>query len=132
MNEWKVFEKSWFTSKKFWAFLIMEALLFTLALMALKLQPNLGWPLSAFMVFTVFVMGFCAVEYVGKQADLDKFIRGAAIEMMKESTPVQVDEEESAEVPKNPVAPIVVTTGVPVVQDGQTNSVSQGATTDAR
>ena len=75
----KRFEKSLFKSKKFIAFLIMEALLTTLAILALKWQPSLGWPLSAFMVSIVFIMGFIAISFNGKQATLDMYVRMAAI-----------------------------------------------------
>jgi hypothetical protein len=79
-------------SKKFVAFLLMELLLGAMAILALKWQPSLGWPLAAFMVMTVLVMGFIAVMYIGKQADLEKFLKLAAIgtakkEELLESSP---------------------------------------------
>lgn len=79
-------------SKKFISFLLMELLLGAMAILALKWQPELGWPLSAFMVMCVLVMGFIAVMYIGKQADLEKFLKLAAIGQeiagaKKENTP---------------------------------------------
>jgi hypothetical protein len=70
-------------SKKFIAFLLMELILGSMAILALKWQPALGWPLAAFMVMCVLVMGFIAVLYIGKQADLEKFLKLAAIGVAK-------------------------------------------------
>ena len=75
----EVFEKAWFQSKKFIAFALVEALMATMAIIALKHQANLGWPLSAFMTGIVFVMGFVAIVFIGKQTDIDKFVRMAAL-----------------------------------------------------
>lgn len=75
--------KSMVRSKKFLAFLLMELLLGAMSILALKWQPELGWPLSAFMVMCVLVMGFIAVMYIGKQADLEKFLKLAAMGLDK-------------------------------------------------
>jgi formate/nitrite transporter FocA (FNT family) len=76
----EIFEKAWYASKKFIAFALVEVLMAVMAIVAVKHQANLGWPLSAFMTGIVFVMGFVAVVFLGKQADLDKFVRMAAIQ----------------------------------------------------
>ena len=73
-------EKSWYTSKKFWAFAITEALLFSLAMTALFKQPNLGWPLAAFMLSIVITMGAVAFGFNLSQAKLDSYVRGMAMQ----------------------------------------------------
>jgi formate/nitrite transporter FocA (FNT family) len=97
-----VFEKAWFQSKKFIAFALVEALMATMAIVALKHQENLGWPLSAFMTGIVFVMGFVAVVFIGKQTDLDKFVRMAA---MNYKQPLEETQSSMGENP--PIAPTV-------------------------
>jgi hypothetical protein len=72
-------EKPWWRSKKFIAFFLMEAAMLLMAVLALKWQENLGWPLAAFMVSIVFVMGFIAISFNGQQASLDMFVRGMAL-----------------------------------------------------
>ena len=46
---------------------------------ALITQPNLGWPLSAFMCGLVFMMGISTMWYLGKQAAADIAVRGYAM-----------------------------------------------------
>lgn len=72
-------DRPWWTSKKFWAFTVMELLLTTMAVLALYWQKELGWPLSTFMTGIVFAMGFIAVNYTSTQARLDLFVRGMAM-----------------------------------------------------
>lgn len=72
-------ERKGVASKKFRAFLLMEFLLATLALAALYLQRELGWPLASYMTAIVFAMGFIAVNYTSTQARLDMFVRGMAL-----------------------------------------------------
>ncbi len=79
MEVLKSVEKSWHQSKKFLAFIITESALVTMAILALKWQENLGWPLAAFMVTIVLVMGFISVAFNTKQATQDTFLRLAAI-----------------------------------------------------
>jgi len=83
-----MFEKSWFRSKKFIAFLLMEILLSALALIALYTQPALGWPLSAYMTCIVFTMGAIAFGFNGQQAALDKYLRGMVLAQRSPGTPV--------------------------------------------
>lgn len=71
-------EKSALRSKKFVVWLISEVFLATMAVLALKWQSGLGWPLSAFMLGIVFVMGVSTMYYLGKQAALDATVRGFA------------------------------------------------------
>jgi roadblock/LC7 domain-containing protein len=75
----KLVEKGAVGSKKFLAFLITEALLFTIAIAALKWQPDLGWPLAATMLAIVLIMGFVAVAFNTNQAKLDSYVRVAAL-----------------------------------------------------
>ena len=75
----KNFEKNVFTSKKSVLVFMVEVMLFVLALMALRWQPDLGWPLAAFMVCVVFTMGFILLVYIGKQSMVDAFTRGIAL-----------------------------------------------------
>jgi hypothetical protein len=69
--------KPWFRSKKFMAFLLMEILLSALAVFALTTQPDLGWPLSAFMTAIVLTMGAVAFGFNGQQASLDKYLQAS-------------------------------------------------------
>ena len=75
----KIVEKAWYQSKKFLAFLIVESMLFTMAVLALKWQANLGWPLSTFMLAIVLIMGFIAVAFNLQQSKVDSFVRVAAL-----------------------------------------------------
>ena len=72
-------EKPWYGSKKFLAFLFMEVILTALAGTALFTQPELGWPLAAFMLGIVLNMGFIALAFNGKQATLDMYVRAMAL-----------------------------------------------------
>jgi hypothetical protein len=82
----EVFEKAWFQSKKFIAFFVVDAMLAAMAIIALLKQSEIGWPLSAFMVGIVFVMGFVAVSFNSRQADVDKFVRMAALNYKQPET----------------------------------------------
>jgi hypothetical protein len=75
----KSFEKTWNKSKKFIAFLLMEALLYSLALVTLLSQDSVGWPLAAFMFGVVVSMGAMALAFNGRQAQLDAYVRGMAM-----------------------------------------------------
>jgi hypothetical protein len=90
-----VFEKGWAQSKKFIAFALTEVLMAIMAIVALKHQASIGWTLSAFMTGIVFVMGFVATVFLGKQADLDKFVRMAALNY-KNPNPNQLSENGTA------------------------------------
>ena len=79
----EVFEKAWYASKMFIAFFVVDAMLAAMAIVALIKQDSIGWPLSAFMVGIVFVMGFVAVSFNSRQADVDKFVRMAALNYKK-------------------------------------------------
>ena len=99
----KIVEKAWFQSKKFLAFITIEAMLFTMAVLALKWQANLGWPLSTFMLAIVLVMGFIAVAFNLSQAKTDSFVRVAALAAGKvpknimDRMEVSVDQPEDAD-----------------------------------
>ena len=75
----KVVEKAAWHSKKFLAFLIVEIFLFTMAVLALKWQQNLGWPLASFMLAIVLCMAFIVVAFNLNQTKLDSFVRVAAL-----------------------------------------------------
>ena len=75
----KNFEKNVFTSKKSILVFLVEIMLFSLAVMALRWQDNLGWPLAAFMVSITFAMGFILLVYIGKQSMVDAYTRGMAL-----------------------------------------------------
>ena len=72
------FEKSALKSKKFLAFLLCILVLAGLAVIALIFQ-DIGWPLAAFMLAIVFTIGFLGVGFVFSVAQLDKYVRLAAI-----------------------------------------------------
>ena len=71
-------DKSWYRSKKFLAFVVMELFMEGLAVLALLTQPGLGWPLAAFMLGLVVTQGAVAFAFTGQQAALDKYLRGMA------------------------------------------------------
>lgn len=73
------FEKPAYKSKKFFAWFLQETALTVMAILALKWQTNLGWPLSAFMLGIVFTMGFAYISYNGKTAMLEMYTRGMAL-----------------------------------------------------
>jgi hypothetical protein len=73
------YEKRWYASKKFIAFLIMELLLSAMAVVALFKQNDLGWPLAAFMLGIVITMGVIAMTFNGYQAKLDMYVRAMAL-----------------------------------------------------
>ena len=80
----KKFEKSWYQSKKFIAFITMEILLFTVLITLVfytVITGNfaLGWPSSSLGISLVFTMGFLALAFNNKQAALDKYVRGVAL-----------------------------------------------------
>lgn len=50
-----------------------------MAITALIKQQDLGWPLAAFMVGIVFMMGVSTMWYLGKQAAADIAVRGYAM-----------------------------------------------------
>ena len=72
-------EKPFYRSKKFYAGFLIESALTAMAIVALRWQTDLGWPLSAFMLGIVFTMGFVYLSYNGKQAMLDTYTRGIAL-----------------------------------------------------
>jgi len=61
------------------AWLIFQALMAAMGILALKWQGTLGWPLSAFMVGIVFSMGATTMWFLGKQAATDIYSRGFAM-----------------------------------------------------
>ncbi len=76
------YEKPFYQSKKFIAFLVMEAILGGLvfyALYALRMAPDIAWPLAAFMMGLVVTMGSIALTFNGYQAKLDMYVRGMAL-----------------------------------------------------
>ncbi len=75
----KTTEKPAHKSKKFIAWLIQQVLMASMAITALIRQPELGWPLSAFMCGIVFMMGISTMWYLGKQAAADIAVRGYAM-----------------------------------------------------
>jgi len=75
----KAAEKSAMNSKKFKAWLIQQLVMAAMGITALITQPNLGWPLAAFMTGLVFMMGVSTMYYLGKQAAADIAVRGFAM-----------------------------------------------------
>lgn len=73
------YEKPWYGSKKFIAFLLMELMLCAMSMVALFTQKELGWPLAAFMIGIVATMGSIALVFNGYQAKLDMFLRGIVL-----------------------------------------------------
>ena len=72
-----ILEKTALKSKKFIAFFFTLLLLAGILIFALVTQ-TIGWPLTAFMCIGIFGISFLAVSYIGKQGDLDKFVRGVS------------------------------------------------------
>ena len=72
-------EKVWHKSKKFLAFLIMEAVLGGLAFYAVFHLETIGWSIASVLITIIMNMGFIAVAFNAKQAELDKYVRFAAL-----------------------------------------------------
>lgn len=72
-------EKPFHGSKKWLAWVIQQVLMSSMAIIALFKQPELGWPLAAFMSGIVFMMGISTMWLIGKQAAADIAIRGFAL-----------------------------------------------------
>lgn len=93
MSRDEYFEKAWYQSKKFLAFLITMLVLAGITVMTLLYQ-TISWPLTAYMTGIVFVMGWTTTLFMGKQAELDLFVRGlgrqpaTVEEPKKESAPI--------------------------------------------
>ena len=75
----KHLEKKPHQSKKFVSWLIFELLMTLMAIITVKEQPELGWPLASFMTGIVFMMGAATMFFLGKQAALDTAVRGFAM-----------------------------------------------------
>jgi hypothetical protein len=69
------FEKPWYRSRKFLAFIITQAALISIMVTTLVTQ-TIGWELSAYMTGVVVVMGWTTTLFMGKQAECDMFMRG--------------------------------------------------------
>jgi hypothetical protein len=72
------FEKTPLASKKFIAFFFTIMVVAGLLAVAFFTQ-TIGWPLAAFSLAGVLVIGFIGVGYVLSTAQLDKFVRMAQI-----------------------------------------------------
>jgi len=72
-------EKPALRSKKFLCWGAQQLLMAAMAITALVRQPELGWPLAAFMCGIVFMMGTSTMYLIGKQAALDTTVRGFAL-----------------------------------------------------
>ncbi len=70
-----ILEKTPLKSKKFIAFFFALLLLAGILIFALKTQV-FGWAIAVFMCIGIFAIAFLSVSYIGKQGDLDKFVRG--------------------------------------------------------
>lgn len=93
----KTFEKEWYQSKKFIAFLIMETVFFITVILTLKWQNDFGWPICTFLGTIIFCMGFIAVAFNGKLAELDMFVRGIALSRKPFSNNLFTENEEQEE-----------------------------------
>lgn len=90
-----VIEKVWHKSKKFLAFLIMEAILGGLAFYTVYSLGAFGWPAVSFLITVVFNMGFIAVAFNSKQAELDKYVRFVALTGKVPGTPMIEGKEDA-------------------------------------
>jgi len=72
-------EKGPHQSKKFIAWILQQVIMGSMAIVALITQPELGWPLTSYMLGIVFMMGASTMWYLGKQAALDATVRGFAM-----------------------------------------------------
>lgn len=59
--------------------MLQQLMMTAMAITALIKQPELGWPLAAFMCGIVFMMGISTMWYLGKQAAADIAVRGYAM-----------------------------------------------------
>lgn len=88
-----VIEKVWHKSKKFLAFLIMELILGSLAFYVFFRFQTVEWPMSALLMTIIMNMGFIAVAFNAKQAELDKYVRFAALTGRVSNLPVEKTDE---------------------------------------
>lgn len=73
------FEKQWWQSKKFVAFLILEMLFAGLIAAVALLSEQFGWPLASVVLGIVMTMGVIGLTYMGKQAAVDKYVRAMSL-----------------------------------------------------
>jgi hypothetical protein len=69
------FEKPWYKSRKYMAFLITQIVLAGVTGVTLFTQ-KIGWELASFMFGVIVVMGWTTTMFMGKQAECDMFMRG--------------------------------------------------------
>ncbi len=76
------YEREWYRSKKFWAFLIVEIIMTAMGattLAALILEPRLGWPVATPLLAIIVTQGVVGLTYFGKQAALDQYVRAISL-----------------------------------------------------
>jgi len=76
------FERAWWQSKKFGAFLIVVATLVGIAVTLLVTQDAVGWPLASVLWTIVVTIGAVGFAYMGKQALIDKYLRGISMRQL--------------------------------------------------
>jgi hypothetical protein len=69
------FEKPWYKSRKFMAFVLTQLALIAITAGTLATQ-KIEWQLASFMFGVVVVMGWTTTMFMGKQAECDMFMRG--------------------------------------------------------
>lgn len=79
MNDEPVLEKVWHQSKKFLAFLVMEAILAGLAFYLVFTVKAVDWAMVALLTALVTNASFIALAFNAKQAELDRYIRFVAL-----------------------------------------------------
>lgn len=72
-------EKVWHQSKKFLAFLIMEAILGGLAFYLVFSVGVVDWPMVVALTCLITNATFTAIAFNAKQAELDRYIRFVAL-----------------------------------------------------
>jgi hypothetical protein len=72
------FEKPWYRSRKYMAFLITQIVMVAITAFTLYTQ-KIGWELASFMFGVVVVMGWTTTMFMGKQAECDMFMRGMTV-----------------------------------------------------
>lgn len=72
-------EKTWHASKKFLAFLVMEIILGGFLFYTIFATKTVDWPTASILTVAMLNMGFIAVAFNAKQAELDRYLRLAAL-----------------------------------------------------
>lgn len=85
-------DKPFYHSKKWIAWVVMLVVLTGLAVLALLKMD--GWPLSSFLVIDVIIAGAVTFGLIDRQASMDRFLRGIALNTANIAKPTTEGDNE--------------------------------------